>query len=39
MIAFAEQNEVDFIGLSFIESGDHLKKLEDLLKKFTKVNC
>ena len=33
MIAFAEKNEVDFIGLSFIESGDHLKKLESLLKK------
>ena len=28
MISFAEKNEVDFIGLSFMGSGDHLKKLE-----------
>ena len=33
MITFAEQNEVDFIGLSFIESGDHLKKIRRLIKK------
>ena len=37
MIAFAEKNEVDFIGLSFIESGDHLKKLESLLKNIPKL--
>ena len=33
MIAFAEKNEVDFIGLSFIESGHHLKKIRKLIKK------
>ncbi|RPG87082.1 MAG: pyruvate kinase [Crocinitomicaceae bacterium TMED209] len=33
MIAFAEKNKVDFIGLSFIESGDHLKKIRKLIKK------
>ena len=33
MIAFAEKHKVDFIGLSFIESGDHLKKIRKLIKK------
>ncbi len=32
MIKFAEKNKVDFVGLSFIESGQHLKKIRNLIK-------
>ena len=33
MIRFAELHKVDFIGLSFIESGNHLKKIRKFIKK------
>ena len=32
MLQFAEKNKVDFVGLSFIESGEHLKKIRKLIK-------
>ncbi len=32
MLKFAEENKVDFVGLSFIESGEHLKKIRKLIK-------
>ena len=32
MLKFAEKNKVDFVGLSFIESGNHLKKIRNLIK-------
>ena len=32
MIDFAKKNKVDFIGLSFIESESHLKKIRNLIK-------
>ena len=38
MLKFAEKNKVDFVGLSFIESGNHLKKIRNLvyiIKKYS----
>ncbi|PPR26441.1 MAG: hypothetical protein CFH34_00969, partial [Alphaproteobacteria bacterium MarineAlpha9_Bin4] len=32
MIKFAVENKVDFIGLSFIESGKHLRKIRSIIK-------
>lgn len=38
MINFAKDNEVDFIGISFVESSDHIKKIRNLIKKdFPKI--
>ena len=35
MIKFAVENKVDFIGLSFIESSEHLIKIKNIIKKQT----
>ena len=32
MIQFAISNKIDFIGLSFIENGEHLSKIRKLVK-------
>ena len=35
MIRFAQDNFVDFIGLSFVESREHVEKIRDLIKPLT----